>query len=63
MAQSQLVRYKTGKYNFEVMTNVGSALKYRKQELGLDNVIQADIVRSALVATLTATDLQESIQE
>lgn len=44
MAQSQLVRYKTGKYNFEVMTNVGSALKYRKQELGLDNVIQADII-------------------
>lgn len=44
MSQTQLVRYKHGKNTFEVMTNVGSVQKYRDQKLGLDNVLQADVV-------------------
>ena len=44
MSQTQLVRYRHGKLTFEVMTNLGSVQKYRDQKLGLDNVLQADVV-------------------
>lgn len=44
MSTTQLVRFKRGKHSFEVMTNVGSAQKFRDGKLGLDNVLQADVV-------------------
>jgi len=44
MPDHQLVRYKSGKFNFEVLTKVGSVLKYREGKLGWDNVPFADEV-------------------
>ena len=39
---TQLVRYKKGKLQVEVMTKPGSVLKYRAGKLGFDNVLQSD---------------------
>jgi len=44
MPDHQMVRYKSGKYTFEVLTKVGSVLKYRDGKLGWDNVPFADEV-------------------
>jgi len=38
----QIVRHKVGGSNFEVLTKIGSVLKYRKGNLGWDNVLLAD---------------------
>jgi len=35
----QIVRHKVGGSNFEVLTKIGSVLKYRKGNLGWDNVL------------------------
>ena len=40
----QLVRMKSGKQTFEVMTNPGSVNKYRKGELGIDQVLYTDVI-------------------
>jgi len=42
MPEHQLVRYKAGKVTFEVLTKVGSVLKYRDGKLGWDNVLFVD---------------------
>jgi len=44
MSKYQVVRYKSGKHTFEVMTKPGSVLKYRAGQLGISNVLEADIV-------------------
>jgi len=44
MAQYQLVRFKTGKITLELMTYPGSCAKYRKQQLGRDNVLVSDVI-------------------
>jgi hypothetical protein len=44
MSATQLVRYKHGKNTFEVMTHVGATQKFRDGKLGLDNVLQADVI-------------------
>jgi len=38
----QLVRYKTGKDNFEILTKPGNALKFKEGKLGFSNVLFAD---------------------
>lgn len=43
--KTQLVRYRWGKHTFEVMTQLGSVQKWRDGKLGLDNVLQSDVVR------------------
>jgi hypothetical protein len=47
----QLVRLKRGKNTFEVMTNIGSTEKWREEKLGIDNVLQSDVV--CIVAILS----------
>lgn len=49
MSKFQVVRYKSGKHTFEVMTKLGSVLKYRAGELGFTNVLEADIVRTLFI--------------
>jgi ribosome maturation protein Sdo1 len=45
MAEIQVVKYKSGKLTFEVLTKPGSVLKYRQKVLGsLDNVLISDEV-------------------
>jgi len=44
MPENQLVRLKIGKQVFEVLTKVGSVLKYRDGKLGWDNVPAIDEV-------------------
>ncbi len=44
MSKFQVVRYKSGKHTFEVMTKLGAVLKYRAGQLGIGNVLEADIV-------------------
>jgi len=44
MPEHQVVRYKVGKSNFEILTKPGSVLKYREGKLGWDNVPFADVV-------------------
>ena len=40
----QLVRMKSGKHNFEVMTNPGSVHKYRKGELDISQVLFTEMI-------------------
>jgi ribosome maturation protein SDO1 len=44
MSKYQVVRYKSGKHTFEVMTKPGSVSKYRLGQLDISNVLEADIV-------------------
>jgi len=44
MSTHQLVRYKQGKNNFELMVVPGTATKYRKGEIGLDAVLVSDVI-------------------
>eukprot|EP01122_Echinamoeba_exundans_P016170 TRINITY_DN8111_c0_g1_i1.p2 TRINITY_DN8111_c0_g1~~TRINITY_DN8111_c0_g1_i1.p2 ORF type:complete len:266 (+),score=84.42 TRINITY_DN8111_c0_g1_i1:30-800(+) len=44
MAEFQIVKCKVGKTTFEVITKPGSALKYKKGQLGFDNVLMSDEV-------------------
>lgn len=45
MSKYQVVRYKSGKLTFEVMTKPGSVLKFRAGQLDFAQVLEADIVR------------------
>ena len=40
----QLVRMKSGKHTFEVMTNPGSVHKFRKGELSIDQVLYTEMI-------------------
>jgi ribosome maturation protein Sdo1 len=42
--QHQLVRYKSGKIQFEVLVKPGTVPKYREGKLGIDNVLFSDII-------------------
>jgi Shwachman-Bodian-Diamond syndrome (SBDS) protein len=44
MSQVQLVRYKKGKRQFEIMTHPGSVLKYREGKMNLDQVLMVEEV-------------------
>jgi ribosome maturation protein Sdo1 len=45
MSQPQIVRYKSGKTTYEVLTKQGTVLKYRKKQIGsLDNVLMSEEV-------------------
>eukprot|EP00698_Gefionella_okellyi_P003042 TRINITY_DN12863_c0_g1_i2.p1 TRINITY_DN12863_c0_g1~~TRINITY_DN12863_c0_g1_i2.p1 ORF type:complete len:274 (-),score=60.46 TRINITY_DN12863_c0_g1_i2:186-935(-) len=74
MATTQLIKLKQGKHHFELMTNVGSVSKFRKGELGLDNVLQTDTIfanhakgdranASDLKDAFNTEDLQECIKQ
>jgi len=42
MPDHQIVRFKAGKVTFEILTKVGSVLKYRDGKLGWDNVVMVE---------------------
>lgn len=45
MAEYQIVKYKHGKITFEVLTYMGSVLKYRDGKIGnIENVLMSDEV-------------------
>jgi ribosome maturation protein SDO1 len=44
MSKLQLVKFKSGKHTFEVATKPGSVLKYRAQQLGINNVLETEVV-------------------
>jgi ribosome maturation protein Sdo1 len=44
MATHQLVRYKQGKNNLELMVVPGTVMKYRKGEVGVDAVLVSDVI-------------------
>ena len=47
MSKIQLVKYKSGKHQFEVATKQGSVLKYREGgQVDFSNVCEAEVVRS-----------------
>lgn len=41
---TQLVRYKQGKSNFEIMVKPGSMKKYREGKLDINSVVEADVI-------------------
>ena len=47
MQKVQLVRYKSGKHQFEVACKPGTVLQYRAQKIGFDKVLESDVVRAA----------------
>jgi ribosome maturation protein Sdo1 len=48
MADVQIVKFKSGKTTFVVLTKPGTVLKYRKGLIGsIDNVLMTDDVRTA----------------
>lgn len=59
---SQLVRFKTAKHTFEVMTKPGAVLKYREGTVGYDNVLMSDMIfkNQAKAERAKTEDLKEA---
>lgn len=62
--KTQLVRYRWGKHTFEVMTQLGSVQKWRDGKLGLDNVLQSDVIwkNQSKGDKANAAELKEAFQ-
>lgn len=48
MQKMQLVKYKAGKYTFEVGCKPGAVLKYRQELAPYESVLESDVVRTIL---------------